>query len=219
MKTKIVVVDDHRVISTMLANYINASVNYRVLYTSSNGKELLEQLDKGEELPSIILLDIHMPVMNGFQTMLKLKEFYPDIMVVILSMEDSVSSIIQFLRLGARSYLLKGMPSPEKVIKCFDKLLEQGFYYPKYITNKMINASKKRGLDKQQWKLSNRQIEFLKLATQTSKTYKEIANEMNVSVKTVENYQGELFKQFGVRNRPALMLYVQEYNIIGYKKH
>lgn len=219
MKTKIVVVDDHRVISTMLANYINASVNYRVLYTSSNGKELLEQLDKGEELPSIILLDIHMPVMNGFQTMLKLKEFYPDIMVVILSMEDSVSSIIQFLRLGARSYLLKGMPSPEKVIKCFDKLLEQGFYYPKYITNEMINASKKRGLDKQQWKLSNRQIEFLKLATQTSKTYKEIANEMNVSVKTVENYQGELFKQFGVRNRPALMLYVQEYNIIGYKKH
>lgn len=217
MKTKVVVVDDHRLISRMLADYINASNNYNVLYTSTNGKELLEKLDIGKELPDIILLDIHMPMMNGFQTMLILKELYPDIKVVVLSMENEESSIIQFLRLGARGYLLKGMPSPELLIECFDKIIGQGFYYPKYITEDMIDASKKKGLDKE-WKLTKRQMEFLKLATQTSKTYKEIAKEMNISVKTIENYQGDLFKQFGVKNRPALMLFVQKYNVIGFNK-
>lgn len=217
MKTKIVVVDDHTVISSMLENYINASDNYRVLYTSSNGKELLQKLDEGGDLPSIILLDIHMPVMNGFQTMLKLKDSYPDIKVVILSMEDAESSILQFLHLGARGYLFKGMPSPKVIIECFDKILNQGYYYPKYITEEMIHAGKRKVSDKQ-WKVTKRQMDFLELATQTAKTYKEIADEMNLSIKTIENYQGEVFRQFGVKNRPALMLFVQKYNIVGFKK-
>src|SRR5690625_5620268 len=116
MKNKVVVVDDHILISEILADYINSSDSYKVLFTATNGKELLHELANREEHPSIILLDIHMPIMNGFQSMLKLKERYPDIKVVILSMEDEESSIIQFLHLGAKGYLLKGMSSPEIII-------------------------------------------------------------------------------------------------------
>lgn len=218
MKTKIVVVDDHTVISAMLADYINLSANYRVLFTANNGKDLLDKLSEAEEKPNIILLDIHMPIMNGFQTMQKLKESYPDIMVVILSMEDEEYSIIQFLNLGARGYLLKGMPSPEILIECFDDIMIKGFYYPKYITEEMLSADKQLEI-KEQWTLTDRKMEFLKLVTQTSMTYKEIADEMYLSIKTIENYQSILFKQFGVRNRPALMLLVRKYNIIGFNKH
>lgn len=217
MKTKIVVVDDHTVISAMLADYINTSDNYHVLFTAKNGQDLLEQLEKSEVNPKIIVLDIHMPVMNGYQTMLKLNELYPDIKVVILSMEDDESTIIQFLHLGARGYLLKGQPSPNIVIECFDKLLEEGYYYPNYITPEMIKAGKKENFDKK-WKITKRQMEFLELATQTPMTYKEIADTMYLSIKTIENYQREMFKLFEVKNRPALMLFVRENNIVGFKK-
>src|SRR5690625_2736306 len=218
MKIKVAVVDDHILISKILADYINTNDTYQVLFTATNGKELLQELDEREEHPSIILLDIHMPIMNGFQSMLKLKERYPDIKVVILSMEDEESSIIQFLHLGAKGYLLKGMSSPEIIIDCFDEILEHGFYYPKYITPEMIRAGKQDDLDRK-WDLTDRQVEFLKLATQTAMTYQEIADEMFLSIKTIENYQRELFKKFGVKNRPALMLFEQEHNIIGFKKH
>lgn len=217
MKTKIVVVDDHTVISAMLADYINTSNNYHVLFTANNGQDLLEQLEKSEVNPKIIVLDIHMPVMNGYQTMLKLNELYPNIKVVILSMEDDESTIIQFLHLGARGYLLKGQPSPSIVIECFDKLLEEGYYYPNYITPEMIKAGKKENFDKK-WKITKRQMEFLELATQTPMTYKEIADTMYLSIKTIENYQREMFKLFEVKNRPALMLFVRENNIVGFKK-
>jgi len=218
MKIKVAVVDDHILISKILADYINTNDTYQVLFTATNGKELLQELDEREEHPSIILLDIHMPIMNGFQSMLKLKERYPDIKVVILSMEDEESSIIQFLHLGAKGYLLKGMSSPEIIIDCFDEILEHGFYYPKYITPEMIRAGKQDDLDRK-WDLTDRQVKFLKLATQTAMTYQEIADEMFLSIKTIENYQRELFKKFGVKNRPALMLFEQEHNIIGFKKH
>lgn len=217
MKAKVAVVDDHTLISKILADFINASEAYQVLFTANNGKELLQQLDGREELPQIILLDIHMPVMNGFQSMLKLKELYPDIKVVMLTMEDEETIIIQFLHLGAKGYLLKGSSSPEVIINCFDEILKHGFYYPKYITPKMIRAGKQDDLD-EEWELTDRQMEFLKLATQTAMTYQEIADEMFVSVKTIENYQSELFKKFGVKNRPALMLFEQERNIIGFKR-
>lgn len=218
MKIKVAVVDDHILISKILADYINTNDTYQVMFTANNGKELLQYLGEREEHPSIILLDIHMPVMNGFQSMIKLNELYPDINVVILSMEDEESSIIQFLHLGAKGYLLKGMSSPEIIINCFDEILKHGFYYPKYITPEMIRAGKQDDLDGK-WELTDRQVEFLKLATQTAMTYQEIADEMFLSIKTVENYQRELFKKFKVKNRPALMLFVQQHNIIGFKKH
>lgn len=218
MKIKIAVVDDHVLISKILADYINTSNDYKVIFTATNGKELLQELDNREELPNIILLDIHMPVMNGFQTILKLRELYPDIKVVILSMEDEESSIVQFLHLGAKGYLLKGISSPDKIINCFDEVMEQGFYYPKYITPEMIRAGMKEDLNKK-WNLTDRQFEFLKFATQTAMTYQEIADKMFLSIKTVEVYQRELFKKFGVKNRPALMLFEQTHNIIGFRKH
>src|SRR5690625_1702599 len=91
MKNKVVVVDDHILISEILADYINSSDSYKVLFTATNGKELLHELANREEQPTIILLDIHMPIMNGFQSMLKLKELYPNIKVVVLTMEDEES--------------------------------------------------------------------------------------------------------------------------------
>lgn len=218
MKNKVAVVDDHILISKFLADYINSSDSYKVLFTVKNGKELLHELANREEQPTIILLDIHMPIMNGFQSMLKLKELYPNIKVVVLTMEDEESSIIQFLNLGAKGYLLKGMSSPDIIIDCFDEVMKHGFYYPKYITPEMIHAGKKEDISTK-WHLTDREFEFLKLATQTAMTYQEIADKMFLSIKTIENYQRGLFKKFGVKNRPALMLFEQEHNIIGYRKH
>ena len=80
-----------------------------------------------------------------------------------------------------------------------------------------IYSTSKENFDKK-WKITKRQMEFLELATQTPMTYKEIADTMYLSIKTIENYQREMFKLFEVKNRPALMLFVRENNIVGFKK-
>ena len=168
--------------------------------------------------PEFILLDIHMPVLNGFQTMLILRDSFPDIHVVILSMEDLESSVIQYLNLGAKGYLLKGMSSPEVIINCFDKILETGSSFPSFVTQEMLSTRNIEVLSKK-WELTDRQMEFLKLTTQTAMTYKEIADVMCLSIKTIENYQAALFKQFDVKSRPGLMLFVQEHSLFSFKKH
>lgn len=218
MKVKVAIVDDHEVISVMLADYINKSDRYEVLFTSNNGEELLNKLDSLEEMPGIILLDIHMPVLNGYQTMLRLKEEHPNLKVVIFSMDDFKSSIIQYLNMGARGYLFKGMSSPDLILDCFDSVLDKGSYFPSFITEEML-AEKNLKEEVFDWKLTDRQMEFLKLATQGSMSYKEIAEEMCLSIKTIENYQRVLFKLFDVKSRPALMLFVQKHNIFGYKRY
>src|SRR5690625_6201953 len=80
----------------------------------------------------------------------------------------------------------------------------------------MIHGTKKEDRSTKT-NLTDRKFEFLKLATQTAMTYQEIADKMFLSIKTIENYQRGLFKKFGVKNRPALMLFEQEHNIIGYR--
>lgn len=218
MKIKVAIVDDHEVISVMLSDYINKSDRYEVAFTATNGKELLEELERVEEKPRLILLDIHMPVLNGYQTMLRLVEEHPDLKVIIFSMDDFKSSIIQYLNMGAKGYLFKGMSSPDLIIECFDSVLDKGSYFPSFITEKMLQ-DKNLIEELPQWKLTDRQMEFLKLATQSSLSYQEIADKMYLSIKTVENYQRTLFKLFDVKSRPALMLFVQKHNIFGYKRY
>ncbi|PWJ97141.1 response regulator receiver domain-containing protein [Flavobacterium araucananum] len=122
----IALIDDHEGLRISLQNFLEYS-NFKVVLQAANGQEAIERLQMQEVLPDICILDISMPVMDGYQTAKQMAERYPEIKILVFSSLDNKKSIIEMLRLGVRGYVLKGS-APEKLKKAVIKL-DQGEYY------------------------------------------------------------------------------------------
>lgn len=198
----LIVVDDHKLFSAALADLINKSGRYQVLYTAENGGELADYFRYPKNIPDIVLLDINMPVMNGAATANWLRKNYPEIKTMGLSMNNDESSIVSMFRNGAKGYLLKDA-GPEELFAALDMLCEKGFYHSEFVSGKLLNAAIK---ENEQVKLTDRETIFLHHAC-SELTYKEIADKMNISMRTVDGYREALFEKLHVKSRVGLVLY------------
>src|SRR5262245_14696593 len=106
------IVDDHMLFRDGLAELINGFSEYKVIIEADNGLDMIKQL-KTKDIPDIILLDINMKEMDGFETAGWLKEHHPEIKILVLSMYENENAIIRMLKLGARGYLLKDIRKKE----------------------------------------------------------------------------------------------------------
>ena len=205
MKKTIAIVDDHILIAQALSNIISKFDNFEVIYVCENGLEFQKQL-KLQRIPDIVLLDVSMPVMDGFETALWLREHYSKILIMTLSMQDDENSLIKMVKNGAKGYMLKNS-YPTELEHALNNLVEKGSFFPDWASSKIFmsignvtfNASQKI-------KLSNREVEFLKY-TVTEMTYKEIAEKMFCSPRTVENYRDSLFEKLELKTRVGLAVY------------
>ncbi len=201
----IALVDDHTMFRKGLAVLINLFPQYKVLLDVANGRELIDQLDP-DHLPDIVLLDIHMPVMDGYATAAWLRDHHPGIRILALSTMDSDTTIIKMIRQGVRGYILKDA-DPKELLVAFREILDRGFYYNEIVTRKVIQSLQQGAQDASAFpKLTDRETEFLRLAC-SEKNYQQIAGEMFVSERTVDGYRESLFKKFNVTNRVGLVLY------------
>ena len=202
----IALVDDHTMFRKGLASLINLFPHYKVLMDVANGKEFIDQL-LPDHLPDIVLLDIHMPVMDGYATAAWLRDNHPGIRVIALSTMDSDTTIIRMIQQGARGYILKDA-DPKELQVAFEETLAKGYYYNENLTRKVIQSLYQSGHDTTNGlpHLTDREMEFLKHAC-SEKNYQQIANEMFVSERTVDGYRESLFKKFNVTNRVGLVLY------------
>jgi DNA-binding NarL/FixJ family response regulator len=202
----IALVDDHTMFRRGLAVLIDLFPKYKVLMDVGNGRELIDQLDPGH-LPDIVLLDIHMPVMDGYRTAAWLHTHHPEIKVLALSTMDSDSTIIKMIHHGARGYILKDA-EPKELQVAFDEILAKGYYYNEILTRKVIQSIHHSGHESANAfpRLTDREMEFLKHAC-SEKNYQQIASDMYVSERTVDGYRESLFKKFNVSNRVGLVLY------------
>lgn len=205
---KVALADDHILLRNGLAGLINGFDGYTVLFEANNGQDLMNTLDTNN-LPELILLDINMPVKDGFETALWLKQNHPDIKVLALSMYDNEPSIIKMLRNGAKGYLLKDT-APKEFKTALDAVMSKGFYYSEMVTGKLIHAVNNMDEPQQQKnsfsKLNEKETEFLKLAC-TEMTYKEIADKMFLSPRTIDGYRDALFEKLNVKTRVGLVMY------------
>ena len=214
-KIKVALADDHKLLRKGLAGLISSLENYKVIFEADNGKDFLRQLS-GAELPDIVLMDINMPEMDGYDTTAWLKKNHPSIKVLALSMYDDEESIIRMIRCGARGYILKDM-EPSEFNVALDTLSKKGFYYSELVADKLIHAvnlmddgAQKAGSPVS---LSDRELEFIKLAC-TQLTYKEIADNMVLSVRTIDGYRDDLFQKLGLKNRVGLVIYAIKNGIV-----
>ena len=198
------IVEDHTILREGLKFLINQFENCKVILDVNNGRELQEAL-QNKTAPDIIILDIEMPVMNGYETLDWLQNTYPGIHVIILSMYDSEFTTIRLLRAGAKAFLKKNISSTE-LKNAIWSVIETGFYYNDSISRKLLTAlhnDAKLNSDFRNHLLTAKELGFLKLSA-GDLTYEEIADEMNCSVRAVDKIRDHLFFKFDVKNRAAL---------------
>lgn len=211
-KYTIAIVDDHLLFAQSLQSLVTSLGSYEVLFYANNGKTFIEKLAEQKQMPDVVLLDINMPLMNGIETMAWLKENHPSQKTIALSMDDSEDTIIKMLRLGAKGYLLKDI-HPEIFKQALSDVIEKGFYYSDRITNTLLDTIDKQEHAKNEVQLKDREIEFLKLAS-SEMTYKEIADAMYLSPKTIDGYRESLFEKLEVKSRIGLVLYAIKHGYI-----
>jgi DNA-binding NarL/FixJ family response regulator len=213
MERKAVLVDDHALLRNGLAGLVK-ELGYQVLFEADNGKEFTEKLKK-EDLPDIVLLDINMPRMDGYDTAAWIKRHYPDIRILALSMYDDENAIIR-MKNGAGGYILKDT-EPAELKKAMDAVCSKGFYYSEMVTGRLIHSIHSMQEDNSPAKalagLNDRELEFLKLAS-TELTYKEIAEQMHLSPRTIDGYRDDLFEKLNIRSRVGLVLFAIKNGIV-----
>lgn len=213
--TYVVLVDDHGVVRNALAAVINSYPGYKVIFEAKHGQEFIHKL-KPLEPPDIVILDIKMPIMNGFETAEWITRNLPDTKVLALSVMDTEDAIIMMLKSGAKGYILKDS-EPEEFKDALNGLRDHGIYMNGLVTNKLFHfvtsGLKKNGKIPHALDLTEREILFLKLVC-TENTYKEIAAEMGVSPRTVDGYRDTLFEKIGVSSRTGLVIFAIKSGIV-----
>jgi two-component system, NarL family, invasion response regulator UvrY len=205
MKTSIAIVDDHELMAKALSGLIQKYEDYEVLYDVANGKELINRI-KLNMIPDIVLLDINMPEMNGYETALWLTNNYPAIKILALSMNDKEESIVGMLRNGAKGYLLKGC-KPQELKLALDSIVQKGRYYTEFVTGQLIKSLNPETFQNpvEALNLNDRETEFIKWAC-SDLTYVEIADKMCVSPRTVDGYREAVFQKMNVKSRVGMVI-------------
>lgn len=199
----VAVADDHTIVRKGIIELINNFGNFNVIIEAANGIELIDKIKSAEQLPNIVLLDINMPELNGFETAAIIKREWSEIKMLALSMHDHEYSIIKMLRNGAHGYVLKGM-EPEALKDALQQVLQQQFYHSNLVSGRLFNAihtDKKNELN-----LTQKEMEFLSYCC-TDMTYKEIGVKMALSQRTVEGYRDALLQKLKVRSRSGLVVF------------
>ena len=202
---QVAIADDHSLLRNALAKLINTFEEYTVVMEADNGKDLSEKIVKNV-LPDIVLLDINMPVMDGFETTQWLRKKYPHIKVLALSMLSDERTIIKIFRLGAKGYLLKNT-DPKELKEALDAVMNKNVYLSEYVSGKLVSGlHNDPDEDVKPAVLNEKEREFLRW-TCSELSYKDIAEKMFLSYRTIDDYRQSLFNKLKVHSRVGLVMY------------
>lgn len=209
MSKSIIIVDDHTLFAKSLVGLINSFDDFEVVEVMKNGQEMVNHFKDKKPEPDIVLLDIRMPVMDGIETMGWLKDHRPDQKVLALTMEHDEETIIKMIRLGCRGYLLKDI-DPDEFLHALTSVYQEGYYNNEETREAMAHQMRHKNIEE----LSPREKEFLNLAC-SERTYKEVAEVMNLSPKTIDGYRENLFQKLEVKSRVGLVLFAVKNRMVS----
>jgi DNA-binding NarL/FixJ family response regulator len=207
-KIKIALVDDHTLFRSGLSNLLSEFEDLDIAFEATNGVDLQSKIKLHDDV-QVILMDINMPVMDGFSTTKWIKENYPKCYILALSMFEDEKSIINMIKAGANGYLLK-QSKPSEVLSAISSIIEKGFYINEHVTGRLLVSVKN---EHPAFTLTEKELTFLQHCS-TELTYKEIAGLMNVSPRTVDNYRESLFAKLNLKSRTGLVVYAIKNGLI-----
>lgn len=213
---KIALVDDHVLLRSALASLIESFPDCEVTIQSSSGKELVERINSGVT-PDIVLLDLNMPEMDGYETATWLKNNFPAARVLMLTMYSSELTLIRLLQAGVKGFLKKDI-HPNELSCAIEAVMRTGYYYSHFITDKLVTLFRAQ-VDNvtlmEKNLLTEHEIKFLKM-TCTELTYKEIAQAMGLNPRAVDNMRDNLFEKLSAKSRVGLAMYTIRQGLVSF---
>lgn len=210
-KINIAVVDDHEIFRKSLIHLLSNFKHIHILQEASNGRELVDKIDSKKI--DVILLDIDMPIMNGAETFKYIKNKFPKIKVIILSMHSESLMISDLIMSGVNGYVTKGS-SIETLIETLNQVNQNDFYFQPNISSLLINQLKNGNDTKlQSEKLTPREIEILHLICQ-GKSHKQIANNLYITTRTVDFHKSNLYKKTNSNCNANLFEFAMKHGIV-----
>ncbi|PSK91588.1 response regulator transcription factor [Taibaiella chishuiensis] len=205
----IAVVDDHQIIIDGIRLLLRDKVN--IVLEAHNGLDFCKKLKhlKPDEQLDLVLLDVGMPIMDGFETLDWIKKNYPSLKVIILTMHNSTESVLRMIELGADGYMLKSTNKVE-LLNALNGVINLGSYYPNWVSEILAKQFRKNTPT-----LNEREIEYIKLAA-SDLTSKEIASKMGVGVRTVEGVKSFILSKLNIRTSSGLIAYAIRNNLINF---
>jgi DNA-binding NarL/FixJ family response regulator len=211
---KVIIADDHALFRTGVKTTLSMRKDIKMIGEADNGAQLLTLLKVLQ--PDVILLDIQMPIMDGIATLPEIKELYPDIRVIMLTMHNDHSMISKLMELGANSYLTKNSDS-EVIYEAVKTVYEQEYFFNTLTNMALIDGLRnKRQVETQlpiDTKLSEKEITILKLMCEEKST-KDIADLVFLSPRTVEAIRDKLKVKTGAKSMAGLVMYAVKAGII-----
>ena len=201
--TRILIADDHSLVRSGLRRVLDKEADLSVVAEASDGAEAVEKA-LAEDV-DLAILDVSMPRMTGIQAATELSKRRPEIRLLMLSMYDSEQFLFESLRAGASGYVLKSGADEDIVDAARATMRGESFLYPSAV-NTLVRDYVERGADEQPDILTPRELEVLKLIAEAH-TSKEIAEQLVISVKTVERHRQNILDKLGLRDRVELTRY------------
>lgn len=214
-KIKIGLADDHVLLRDALATLIDGFGNCQVVVQASNGEELIDAIRSGR-VPDVLILDLNMPKLSGWEVATWIQENHPEMRVLMLTMYDSELSLIRLLQAGVKGFLKKDI-HPDELKQAIHTVMDTGYYYSNYTSSRIaqlfrVNEEGKMVLQKNL--LSEQELSFLKLAC-SELTYKEVALEMGLNPRAVDGLRDQLFVKLDIKSRVGLAIFAIRHGIVN----
>ncbi|HZH73173.1 MAG TPA: response regulator transcription factor [Mariniphaga sp.] len=209
----IVIADDHNLFRKGMRALLEDFDFIGNIYEAENGVELLELLKHVNPKPLLVLLDIIMPVMDGLEAHKKIRELFPQIKVIVLTMEDDQQLMLHLIMEGVNGYLLKNT-DPEELETALKKLLKNDYYFPADIAQMVLkNAERKKNSLNAIPDFNEKELKILNLICKEY-TANEIAEMMFLSTRTVEGYRSRLLEKTNSKNIAGLVVYALKHKLV-----
>lgn len=211
---RVLLVDDHPLVLDGINACLSSEASIEVVGQANNG---LEALELAEALaPDVVLMDVSMPVMNGLEATKEMKLRFPQYRVLILSMHENREYILQLIQSGAAGYVLKDVSS-EELVKAIEVVHQGGTYFSAKASDALVkqfeNPAKALTHDDKRQSLTKREEGVLKLLAEGCSN-KEIARELDISVRTVETHRQNIKQKLNIQTAAGLAKYAIENNIV-----
>ena len=209
----VLIADDHSIVRKGIRHLIEAESDIHVCAEASDGKEVLEQIEK--QRPDIAILDITMPRLSGLETLQQIRAKHPEVKTILLSVHSDPPMIQNAVTLGVDGYLLKNARAGE-ILSAIRAVARGGSYFSPAVAREIVSQIRNpQPIGEQPFSiLSGREREVLHLIAEGFAA-KEIAAQLHISNKTVEAHRTSLMRKVGVRKATELVRYAVRHGLIG----
>jgi DNA-binding NarL/FixJ family response regulator len=211
MAIRLAITDDHHLVRDGLVQYLSMSPDIQIVAEAANGEGILEKLRV--TTPDLLLLDMTMPGKSGVDLLGHIKDLYPDMLILVLSMHNEVNMVLRAMKAGASGYICKDC-SPQTLLEAIRKVVSTGKYLSPQMAEQLAYASAVPEAENIEHILSARELEIFRLIVE-GLDVGDIASQLFISDKTVSTHKSHLLNKLGLKNTAELVRYAMEHQLFA----